>query len=143
MNDFSTSDNGLCPHRSVAEDGRIVCAKIVQGDNEVSPNLCRDCPAKMVCCDNLRFSLQKTSPSPIVVRYNGGHTEVWDNDPPSVSFHRAACAVKMMPIANPKECAGCALRTVAPPQPAQRKRKTARRGKVLPFPQPVAAVGMK
>ncbi len=143
MSDFSMSDNGLCLHRSVADDGRIVCAKIVQGDNEVSPNLCRECPAKSVSCDNLRFSLQKSSPSPIVVRYNGGHTEVWDKEPPSVSFHRAACAVKVMPVANPKECAGCALRLAAQPQPIPRKRKAARRGKVVPFPQPVAAIGMK
>jgi hypothetical protein len=143
MNDFSTSDNGLCPNRSVADDGRIVCAKIVQGDNEVSPNLCRDCPARSVSCDNLRFSLQKSSPSPIVVRYNGGHTEVWDNDPPSISFYRAACAVKVMPVTSPKECAGCALRLAAQPEPVQRKRKVARRGKVVPFPQPAAAAGMK
>jgi hypothetical protein len=143
MSDFSIGDNGLCPHRSVAEDGRVICTKIIQGDNEVSPNLCRDCPAKMVSCDHLRFSLQKSSPSPIVVRYNGGHTEVWDNDPPSISFCRAACAIKVMPINSPKECAGCALRLAAQPQPVRRKRKVSGRGKVVPFPQHVAAVGMK
>jgi len=135
--------NGACRYSGVANDGRITCRKIVQGDNEVSPNLCRDCPAKSVCCDNLRFSLEKTSPSPIVVRYNGGHTEVWDNDPPSISFYRAACVVKVMPITSPKECAGCALRLATQPQPVRRNREVTRRGKVVPFPQPVAAVGMK
>jgi len=105
MNDHDRSVNGLCQHRSVAADGRIVCAKITLGDNEVSPNLCRNCPAKTIACHHLRFSLQKSSPSAIVVRYVNGRTEVWNDKPPSVSFLRAACAAKVAPITSPRECA--------------------------------------
>jgi hypothetical protein len=134
--------NGLCEHRSVAADGRIFCAKITLGDNEVSPNLCRDCPAKTIACQHLRFSLQKSSPSAIVVRYAGGRTEVWNDEAPSISFLRAACVAKVAPITSPRECAACSLRLTTLPQP-QAEEKAARRkpreGKVVPFPQPVAA----
>jgi hypothetical protein len=128
----------VCVHRRVSKDGRIICQKILQGDNEVSPNLCRDCPAKQVSCDKLRFSLQKSSPSPIVVRYGNGHREVWDNEPPRLSFLRAACTARIAPISDPRQCAACSLRTPAEPlsediplpQPASG-------GKVIPFPQRV------
>ena len=137
-----------CAHRSVARDGRIVCSKITEGDNEVSPNLCRDCPARQVGCDKLRFSLEKSSPSPIVVRYGNGHSEVWNDEPARISFHRAACAARIAPISDPRQCAACALRTAGEPvleeiplpqvvRPAHRK--VARGGKVIPFPQRVAA----
>jgi hypothetical protein len=136
--------NGLCDHRSVAADGRIVCAKITLGDNEVSPNLCRDCPARTVACQHLCFSLEKSSPSAIVVRYAGGRTEVWNDEPPSISFLRAACSVKVAPITSPKECAACSLRLTTLPQ-SQVREKVAqhrpREGKVVPFPQHVAATG--
>ena len=136
--------NGLCEHRSVAADGRIVCAKITLGNNEVSPNLCRDCPAKTIACQHLRFSLEKSSPSAIVVRYAGGRTEVWNDEPPSISFSRAACAAKVAPVTNPKECAACSLRLTTLPQPQVREKvapRKPREGKVVPFPQPVAATG--
>jgi hypothetical protein len=136
--------NGLCEHRSVAADGRIVCAKITLGDNEVSPNLCRDCPAKTIACQHLRFSLKKSSPSAIVVRYAGGRTEVWNDEPPSISFSRAACAAKVAPVTSPKECAACSLRLTTLPQPQVREKvapRKRREGKVVPFPQPVAATG--
>ncbi len=139
----SRTGNGLCEYRSVAADGRITCAKIALGDNEVSPNLCRSCPAKTIACHHLRFSLQKSSPSAIVVRYANGRTEVWNDEPPSISFLRAACAVKVAPITSPKECVACSLRLTTLPQP-QAKEKAARRkpkGKVVPFPRPVAATG--
>ncbi len=136
--------NGLCEYRSVAPDGRIVCAKITSGDNEVSPNLCRDCPAKTIACQHLRFSLEKSSPSAIVVRYAGGKTEVWNDDPPSISFLRAACAANVAPITSPKECAACSQRLTTLPQPQLREKVAQRRpreGKVVPFPQHVAATG--
>jgi hypothetical protein len=136
--------NGLCQHRSVAADGRIVCAKITLGDNEVSPNLCRNCPAKTIACRHLRFSLQKLCPSAIVVRYAGGRTEVWNDEPASVSFVHAACAAKVAPITSPRECAACSLRLTTLPQPQVRQegvRPKARGGKVVAFPQPVAATG--
>jgi hypothetical protein len=133
----------MCKHRSVAADGRIVCAKITLGDNEVSPNLCRDCPAKTIACHHLRFSLQKSSPSAIVVRYANGRTEVWNDEPPSVSFLHAACAARVAPITSPRECAACSLRLTTLPQPQVRE-KVARhkpKGKAVPLPQPVAATG--
>ena len=136
--------NGLCEHRSVVADGRIVCAKITLGDNEVSPNLCRNCPAKTIACHHLCFSLQKSSPCAIVVRYAGGRTEVWNDEPPSISFLHAACAANVAPISSPKECAACSLRLTTLPQPRVRGkavRRKPRGGKVVPFPQPVAATG--
>jgi hypothetical protein len=139
MHDRDRSVNGLCEYRSVAADGRIICTKITSGDNEVSPNLCRNCPAKTIACQHLRFSLQKSSPSAIVVRYATGRTEVWNDEPPSVSFLHAACAAKVAPITSPKECAACSLRRTTLPQPQVREK--AARGKVVPLPQRVAAIG--
>ena len=136
--------NGLCQHRSVAANGRIVCAKITLGDNEVSPNLCRNCPAKTIAYRHLRFSLQKSSPSAIVVRYATGRTEVWNDEPPSVSFLRAACAAKVAPITSPRECAACSLRLTTLPQHQVREKVAQRKpggDKVVPFPQPQAATG--
>jgi hypothetical protein len=131
--------NKICVHRSVGRDGRIVCQKIVEGDNEVSPNLCRDCPAKQVGCDKLRFSLQKFSPSPIVVRYGNGHCEVWNDEPAEVSFVRAACAARIVPISDPRQCAACALRAVGEPVLEEMPwPQVATGGKVIPFPQRVA-----
>ena len=133
--------NMICQYRSVGRDGRITCKKIVEGDNEVSPNLCRDCPAKQVGCDKLRFSLEKSSPSPIVVRYGNGHSEVWNNEPAKITFLRAACVAKVAPISDPRQCAACALRTASEPvlEEIPLPRKVARGGKVIVFPQRVAA----
>ncbi len=131
--------NKICAHRSVARDGRIICKKIDEGDNEVSPNLCRDCPAKQVSCDQLHFSLQKFCPTPIVVRYGNGHCEVWNDEPARISFLKAACAAKVVPISDPRQCAACALRTADEPTieeiPLPR---VATGGKVIAFPQRVA-----
>ncbi len=131
----------VCEHRSVDGNGRITCKKIVEGDNEVSPNLCRTCPARQISCDKLRFSLQKDSPSPIVVRYGNGHTEVWNNEPAKISFARAACAAKVAPISDPRQCAACALRSVSEPilEEIPLPQKVASGGAVIPFPQRVAA----
>ena len=138
---ISKSPNKLCAHRSVTRDGRITCRKIVEGDNEVSPNICRDCPARQSGCDKLRFSLRKSSPSPIVVRYGNGHSEVWNNEPHRITFLRAACIAKIAPISDPRQCAACALRSAGEPvlEESRLPRKVARGGKVIPFPQRVAA----
>lgn len=138
--------SATCEHRRVAADGSIVCVKITAGDAEVSPNLCRDCPFKAVNCSHLRFSLRLTSPSPLVVRYNG-RQEVWDDRPPELQFERAACAERIMPIHDARVCAECALR-----QPVQAASEHATceaaaagqaRGIVVPFPtrEAVAAAG--
>lgn len=134
---------GLCPHRTVSKDGRIVCAKIERGDNAVSPQLCHGCPVRAVNCAHLRFSLCHSSPSPLVVRCNG-HTEVWDGDPAQVRFQQAACAARVVPIHHSQACASCPLR-----QPLQAGGSAGPRpavscpGKVVPFPlrEPLAAAG--
>lgn len=125
----------ICENRTVSKDGRIVCSKIVEGDNEVSPNVCRECPFRAVDCSHLRFSLSLKAASPLIVRYNG-RTEVWDDGPAQLSFERAACGVKVMPVYEPRSCAGCALRKpigLKPEQPRQMAH-AAGNGKVVSFP---------
>lgn len=135
-------DSSPCRHRTVSKDGRIVCRKIAEGDNNVSPDLCRTCPAKASNCAHLRFSLRKTSPSRLVVRYNG-RSEVWDDEPPEIHFQQAACAVQVLTIKSTRVCLGCALRKPeqAPAALPAPRRPAAPPGKVVPFPQrePVAA----
>ena len=136
-----------CQHRTVSRDGRIVCGKIVEGGNAVAPDICQSCPVRAVNCSHLSFSLQQTSPSPLIVRFNG-RTEVWDDDPPEIFFDQAACVARVIPIASPQSCAGCSLRQPAesvPMGPAERPAPRQRRaevvGKVVPFPgRRVAAV---
>ncbi|MFN2166805.1 MAG: hypothetical protein ACK2U9_11165 [Anaerolineae bacterium] len=132
-----------CEHRTVSRDGRIVCRKIVAGDNEVSPNVCRTCPFKAVRCGHLRFSLRQTEPCRLVVRFNG-RTEIWDDDPPEVRFEQAACAAKVMPLQHPKQCVGCALRQPVGAGtghvPSHQPRRAVAGGAAVPFPAKVAAV---
>jgi hypothetical protein len=133
-----------CEHRTVAKDGRIVCSKIIEGDNEVSPNVCRSCPFRAVDCAHLRFSLCQVSTSPLIVRYNG-RTEVWGDESPDLRFERAACTARVMPIHEPRSCEGCLLRQAVHPavERPKRKRKVAGAGKVVPFPsrEALAAAG--
>jgi hypothetical protein len=103
----------ICSFARVADDGRILCTKIAQGDNEVSPALCLACPARQCKCDHLRSSLVKISSSPITFRCNG-HIEVWDDEPPRVAFLRAACAARIAPLSSPQECLNCELKTTSP-----------------------------
>lgn len=143
-----------CEYRTVSKHGRIICSKIAEGDNAVSPDTCRSCPFKAVNCSHLRFSLRQTSPSPIIVRFNG-RTEVWDDDPPELLFEQAACAAKVKPIDNPRACVGCALHQAVDRQaspaaeltasgrPEQQRRRVSGGGRVVPFParDAVAAAG--
>lgn len=99
-----------CEHRTVSRDGRIVCAKITQGDNTVSPELCRACPARTVNCSHLRFSLSRSAHVPLLVRFNG-RTEVWTDDTPELGFCHAACAERVAPVLQPRACASCPLRS--------------------------------
>lgn len=133
-----------CDHRTVSKEGRIVCQKIVDGDPEVSPNVCRDCPYKKVDCTHLRFSLRLITPSPLLVRFNG-RTEVWDDGPPQLAFERAACSERVVPVHGPRYCADCPLR-----QPlretsseSEASRPAVALGKVVSFPvrEAVAAAG--
>jgi hypothetical protein len=136
--------SSICEHRTVSKDGRVVCRKITEGDNQVSPNVCRDCPFKTVNCAHLRFSLRQTWSSPLIVRYNG-RTEIWDDDPPRLDFDRAACAARVIPIEDPRVCASCSMRRAVqcPVEEPARRRPAASMGKVVPFPQrePRAATG--
>jgi hypothetical protein len=134
----------LCENRTVSKDGRIICSKIIEGDNEVSPNTCRDCPFRAVDCSHLRFSLRMEAASPLVVRYNG-RTEVWDDGPAELSFERAACSAKVMPVYGPRSCTGCVLRQpmgLKTEQPRQVPRVVGN-GKVVSFPsrEALAAAG--
>jgi hypothetical protein len=124
-----------CEHRTVSRDGRIICARIVDGDNEVSPNSCRACPHKKANCAHLRFSLRQTRASPLTVRHNG-RTEIWDDDPPEIGFERAACAEKVVPIYQPSSCQACPLRKPlhGPEQRSRRRRRVTGTGKVVSFP---------
>ncbi len=106
----------VCEHRQVSEDGRITCAKIVLGDNQVSPDLCGDCPARARNCQHLRFSLQKHSLTPITVRWGNGHVETWDDISPSVSFVQAACHVRTIAVSSPRDCLSCQLREALHPE---------------------------
>jgi hypothetical protein len=128
-----------CEHRSVAPDGRIVCKKIVWGENRVGPATCRACPFQSVDCAHLRFALRHTSATPLVVRFNG-RTEVWNDEPPALQFEQAACALQVLPIGSPTPCAGCSLRQPLADAPAADAaaphRTAARRGKVVPFEPP-------
>jgi len=129
-----------CPHRSVVKDGRIICKMVLSGDNEVSPNLCRECPAKAIACDHLRFSLHKITSRPITVRYATGRVEVLDDQPPRVAFVRAACERKVIPVNSSLECARCELHSERVAQPVARPAfVSAGKGKVIPFPRHVAA----
>jgi len=126
-----------CEHRTVSKDGRIVCCRVVEGDNQVSPGICRACPTKAVNCMHLRFSLRKTSPTPLIVRFNG-RTEVWDDDPAELLFERAACSARVMPIEQARSCAGCTLRQplqIPADTSARQVRQATNAGKVVPFPE--------
>ncbi len=106
----------VCEHRQASEDGRITCAKIVLGDNQVSPDLCSGCPARARNCQHLRFSLQKHSFTPITVRWGNGHVERWDDVSPSVSFVQAACHVRTIAVSSPRDCLSCQLREALHPE---------------------------
>jgi hypothetical protein len=97
-----------------------------------------------VNCSHLRFSLRQTSPTPLVVRYNG-RTEIWDDGPCSLNFERAACAAKVMPVYEPRSCAGCTLHKPiqASVKPPAMRREATCAGKVVAFPvhEPLAAAG--
>jgi len=105
-----------CEHRRVADDGRITCAKIVLGEDQVCASSCGQCPAQTCDCQHLRFSLQKTSCSPITVRWANGRVETWDDVSPTVSFVQAACHVRTIAVSSPRDCRACQLREALRPE---------------------------
>jgi len=130
-----------CQQRSVSEDGRVTCDKIVMGDHEVSPQVCDDCPATICNCQFLRFALEKTALTPITVRWASGRMEVWDDQPPRVSFLRAACSLKTTRVLSPTDCLDCPLRHSVVPtttdQPAVSPVPLALGDNVIPFVRPL------
>jgi hypothetical protein len=130
-----------CQHRAVLEDGRVTCSKIALGDREVSPEICAHCPARACNCQHLRFSLEKIALTPITVRWASGRVEVWDDQPPRVSFLHSACAQKTMPILSPADCVACSLRdSLTPettPQAAFAPAPVALGENVIPFVRPL------
>ena len=99
-----------CQHRTVDDNGRILCGLIKGGDRGVTVNLCRDCPIPMINCQHLRAEMKKKVSTPITIRYATGRVEVWDDEAPTIGFKQAACAVKTMPVNSPRDCAGCPIR---------------------------------
>lgn len=139
-----TQNLSTCDHRAVSKDGRIICGKIVDGENEVSPNVCRECPFRAVDCSHLRFTLRMEAASPLVVRYNG-RVEVWDDGPAQLAFERAACSSRVVPIYEPRSCQGCVLRAPMGLKPEHPRTvpHAAGNGKVVSFPsrEALAAAG--
>ena len=138
----------VCNHKTVADDGRLVCSKIGRGDKEISPALCAACPAAQCNCANLRFSLEKEGYGAVVIRYGNGKSMVWDDRSAALRFSRAACASRTMPVCSVSDCAGCPQRVAILPQAivAERQAMVAKSqavasvarpasvGKVIPFP---------
>jgi hypothetical protein len=142
--EIATSPNP-CEHRMVSKDGRIVCTKIVEGENAVSAEVCRECPVRAINCAHLRFSLRQATGSPLVVRYNG-RTEIWDDEAAGVRFERAACAAQVRVVEHPRACAGCRQRCALEGSGSgivERPRQVVAGGKVVAFPgrEVVAATG--
>jgi hypothetical protein len=124
-----------CVHRSVSDDGRVLCAKIVDRNNAVCPQVCGDCPFSAINCSHLRFTLTLSSRAPLRVRWNG-RTEVWDDEAPKVSLHRAACAARVSQVDHPSACAGCSLRQPIPSGENRLPTKppSSRPSNIIPFP---------
>jgi len=122
-----------CKFRKAEDDGRIVCEKIVLGDNEVDPNICRTCPLTAINCSHLRFTLHRVESATIVVRYGNGRSEIWPGEPARVELAHGACAARVIPVEDPRSCTGCALRSPAV-VPEQVVARPAPAPRVIPFP---------
>ncbi len=101
-----------CPHRSVAGDGRILCRKIQGANREVTPALCRTCPALRIGCLHLRFTLVREEGRALRIRYWTGREEVLEDRPTTVRFRTAACAHLQIPVQGPEGCARCPHRAL-------------------------------
>jgi hypothetical protein len=133
-----------CQHRGVSEDGKVICHKIVRGDQEVTLAICEACPAAACNCGHLRFSLEKDGDSTVLLRYGNGRTEVLESGPAAVHFSKAACAAQMRSIDVHSDCVGCPLRTqgfVHQVIPAVHAEALPTRAKIIPFRPSAAARG--
>jgi len=132
-----------CQHRSVSEEGKVTCRKILRGDSEVSLAMCEACPAAQCNCGHLRFSLEKEGDTNVVIRYGNGKTDVLESGPSGVRFAKAACAAQLRPVDTKTDCTGCPLRSdgfVHNVMPPMRVEVSPVRAKVIPF-RTMAAAG--
>ena len=127
MNPSRPQTNTSCAHRSVADDGRLLCDCIADADREVSPVLCQNCPAVAADCGSLRFSLHKEAGAGIVVRYGNGRSLILDEPPTTLRLRHAACRITSQAISPTDECRACSLRRAG-------AASLRAHPKVLPFP---------
>lgn len=127
MNPCRPQTNAICAHRSVADDGRLLCDCIADADREVSPALCQNCPAVAAGCGSLRFSLHKEAGAGIIVRYGNGRSLILDQAPTMLRLRHAACRITSQAISTTNECRACSLRRAG-------AASVAAHPKVLPFP---------
>jgi hypothetical protein len=134
-----------CPYRRANADGQILCDKIKTGDREVNAAVCRACPIAEINCAHLRATLEHHTRPPIIVRWGNGKSEVWDDfAQESLTFARAACAERVMPITSPRDCVGCTLRQAltesprAAARPATPAPRATARAATPPTPEPDA-----
>lgn len=123
--------NTRCLHRSVTDDGRLLCDCIADADREVSPSLCQGCPVAAAGCASLRFSLHKEAGAGIIVRYGNGRTLILDQAPTTLRLRQAACRVTSQAISSTEECRACSLRRAGA---AHTTMSFVAHPKVLPFP---------
>ena len=131
MNPCRPQTNAICAHRSVADDGRLLCDCIADADREVSPALCQNCPAVAADCGSLRFSLHKEAGAGIIVRYGNGRSLILDQAPTTLRLRHAACRSTSQAISTTEECRACSLRRAGAASGAA---SLAAHPKVLSFP---------
>jgi hypothetical protein len=102
--------SSFCSHRSVADDGRLLCDCVADADREVTADLCHGCPAAAADCPSLRFSLHKEAGAGIIVRYGNGRSVILDQAPTALKLCHAACRVTAWAVSSPDECRACSLR---------------------------------
>jgi hypothetical protein len=110
MNHSRRQSSAICTHRSVTDDGRLLCDCIADADREVTTALCQGCPAMAAGCGSLRFSLHKEAGAGIIVHYGNGRSLVLDQAPTTLRLRHAGCGLTSQAISSLEECRGCSLR---------------------------------
>lgn len=129
-----------CLYRQVDDEGHILCDRVTSGDREVSPAICRVCPVAQINCAHLRATLRQARP-PITVHYGNGKTEIWNDPAPPIALERATCAVKVIPILSPNDCAGCPIhQALVSADSILLPMHTRRKQRGLPIPATTASV---
>lgn len=110
MNPSRRQANTICSHRSVSDDGRLLCDRIADTDREVTTALCQGCPANAAGCGSLRFTLHKETGPGIIVHYGNGRSLILDQAPTALRLRQAACSLTSQAISSAEECRVCSLR---------------------------------